>query len=264
MKKEEIKFSRVIEPHKDFTPHLHAIIYVKDAKQFQHHFENTVKKFKLEQVDLEVLDKANYSIAYLLKYVAKSISGSNAIIQGWKQTHKIVQVRTSNMPFTRVQYTAFTRAIKYNPKYTNIFYQMAEEGLFFVHTIEVDKIKLDEYGYKGKVRILEDFLEDFQTETKGNELLPTFVMHEYRVKTHLENFVEVEEYDPYDTMHIQVPNLDDFWDIPIAEYDESLDIYIPVSSYAYLEECYDATFYFHGYNRRLTYRKVISMQNFID
>lgn len=219
--KQKVLYSRVVEPHKDFTPHLHAVLYVKDAKAFLNHFNNVKKRYILDQTDFEILDKANYSIAYLLKYVSKTIDGKNGVIQGWKSLNKISQVSTSRMPFNRLEYTAFTRNVKYNPLFKNIFYQMNAQGFFSTHVIKVPLSTLNSYSYNGYQKFLHDNLESFESKHKGNSKNPLFVYHRYFAICDAPVGVFVEEYDQSEfDMDISIVNEDvccDFWDLPLCE-----------------------------------------------
>lgn len=89
-------YSRVIEPHKDFTPHLHSIVYVPNSfvNEFKKHTLNTIKNYELgEQYDLEVIKDIERSSAYLLKYIAKNTNPQSEKdfhkFNGWKKLHKI-------------------------------------------------------------------------------------------------------------------------------------------------------------------------------
>jgi len=114
----ELKFIRVIEPHKSFIPHLHAIIYVPASltDNFKNHFNNTVKRFELKQVDIKVLDSAKYAVTYLLKYVQKTLEGDYEI-RGWALHHGLKRLFTMsnlNIGLNRQIFSKITRYIKFN------------------------------------------------------------------------------------------------------------------------------------------------------
>lgn len=256
---QKVKYSRVIEPHKDFTPHLHAVLYVEDANLFHNHFNNVVNRYSLEQVDFEVLQTANHSIAYLLKYVQKTVSGSNAIIQGWKSQHKIVQVTTSRMPFSKVQYTAFVRAVKYNPKYKNIYYQMEEEGYFVKHQIFISPTELAQYRYIGLSHLFYEKFEEFSYQESGNFIDPIFTFHEYKIKTNIKKYVEVEYHDEeHEYLFEEVQKYDDMFDLPMSYYDSELDIHIPISNHFHNEDIIDIGVEYYAYDESVHYYKIHS------
>ena len=71
----KFKFVRVIEPHKDFTPHLHAIVFIESEylEYFKKHFLNSLKLYSMgEQYKIEVIKNIQASVSYLLKYVRKN------------------------------------------------------------------------------------------------------------------------------------------------------------------------------------------------
>jgi len=185
-----LTYSRVIEPHKDFTPHLHAVVYVEDAEDYKRFFDMRIEKAGLKQVDFERLDKANHSIAYLLKYVSKSIGGKNADIMGWKKVHKIVMVRTSNMPFTKIEYTAFKSNVPFEKKYKNYFMQMREQLLAHRYVALDDARKNKQFFTKeGKI---EEFKENFKLVSVGNSVNPKYIITTYSLVTFNDSYVEVE------------------------------------------------------------------------
>lgn len=179
----KLKYSRVIEPHKDFTPHLHAVVYVEEPEHYKAYFDDVVTGAGLEQTDFVILKgEAKQSINYLLKYVAKTIAGDNAFIQGWKKTHGIVMVRTSNLPFTKLEYVLFKSNVAFDKKYDNYYHQMEEQLLCIRHTTS-------EY-YEGEwasTRDKKNFIEDkrngysFKSVSVGNSVNPLFVIETVRV-----------------------------------------------------------------------------------
>ena len=92
----KIKSMRVIEPHANFTPHLHAIFFVETIylDNFLNHLSNVSKDDGLgEQFDFEVLDDVAKSIGYLQKYIQKTAKPENEEefhkFNGWKKKNKI-------------------------------------------------------------------------------------------------------------------------------------------------------------------------------
>lgn len=107
-KKVSMQYLKVIEPHKDFTPHLHALFFInpEQVEAFKNHFNNTRKLFKLGvQFDFTLIDDTKASVAYLLKYVKKSLYSDNEadlrVIDGWKKSHKIRMFTHSQINVSR-------------------------------------------------------------------------------------------------------------------------------------------------------------------
>ena len=113
-----LKFIRVVEPHKSFIPHLHAVIYVQkeNVDKFYKHYNNTVKRFELKQVDFKKLDEAKYAVTYLLKYVQKTLEGDDSI-RGWKIHHGLKRTFTMsnlNVGLNRQIFSKITRYVDFN------------------------------------------------------------------------------------------------------------------------------------------------------
>ncbi|RLA77679.1 MAG: hypothetical protein DRG78_16835 [Epsilonproteobacteria bacterium] len=104
---QKIFFSKVVEPHKDLTPHLHSIIYVKTqyVEQMKQHIKNTIKNNELGRYDIEQIEDINRSSSYLLKYVQKSTNPKSEqdfhFFNGWKKQNKIRVFTHSNLELPR-------------------------------------------------------------------------------------------------------------------------------------------------------------------
>ena len=90
-------FVKVIEPHSDFTPHLHSIIYIKNSylKAFLSFVDTQVSKNpNLGRYEVEILNKLSRANAYLIKYLQKSyVDNLNEndlkMFLGWRLKNKI-------------------------------------------------------------------------------------------------------------------------------------------------------------------------------
>lgn len=95
-KHQKIYYCKVFEPHSNFTPHLHSILYVKSElkEALIQHIKNTIKKNSLGQsFDIEEVKDLTRSSSYLLKYVRKNTNAKDKdsfrVFNGWKKAHKI-------------------------------------------------------------------------------------------------------------------------------------------------------------------------------
>ena len=234
VKKQKVEFLRVIEPHGDFTPHLHAILYTDEVKAFSQHFKSIVKLHDLEQVDYELLDTANYSIAYLLKYVGKTISSKDDIILGWKHSHKIFQVRTSQLPFTKKQYLKFSAKVPFNPIYQNIMFQMDNELLVNEYVKSMEKYKynsLCRFSASEKMNLLR--VEEWECKQRGNKDNPKYVILDVHINTFNPTYIQVLEEDEYQPLMIE--------DFPQNDFQNTL-ICNPGELDTYLAEEYDPVY----------------------
>jgi len=110
------KFIRVVEPHSDFTPHLHSIVFIdkEHIQQFERHFLNTIKLFSLgKQYKFEIIKNIDASISYLLKYVRKNLYSNDErdarIFDGWKRANKIRVFLHSQISVSRELYNIVSR-----------------------------------------------------------------------------------------------------------------------------------------------------------
>lgn len=125
----KIYYCKVFEPHKNFTPHLHAILYVKNEfkEVLIQHIKNIIKKNELgKSFDIEEIQDLAKSSSYLLKYVRKNTNAKTEetfrVFNGWKKAHKIRVFTCSILAgLERFLYkkiknnTSITRNLKENP-----------------------------------------------------------------------------------------------------------------------------------------------------
>lgn len=117
-KYQRIFFSKVIEPHKNLTPHLHSIIYVKEEfkNSLKKHIKNIIEKNFLGRYDVEDILDITRSTSYLLKYIKKSTDLKNAkdyhFYNGWKKFHKIRTFTISNMGLERYLFKKINQTTK--------------------------------------------------------------------------------------------------------------------------------------------------------
>lgn len=162
---EKVFFNKVIEPHKSFVPHLHALYYINNDENtieaFKNHIKRVTKKLG-KQKKIVVLDQDDNTVNYLLKYVKKSISDDNddfKIIDGWKLKNKIKMFSMSNIsPFPRFIYDRFTKQISdfyknyKNEDHENIIDTMKRLVSYEIETINTftGEVKIKKYQAKEK------------------------------------------------------------------------------------------------------------------
>ena len=125
----KVYYSKVFEPHKNFTPHLHSILYVKNEfkDNLIQHIKNIIKKNKLgKSFEIEEIKDLSRSSSYLLKYIRKNTNVNDSekfrVFNGWKKAHKIRIFTCSILSgLERFLYkkiknnTSITRDLKENP-----------------------------------------------------------------------------------------------------------------------------------------------------
>lgn len=124
---EKIYFSKVIEPHKNLTCHLHAILYVKVefVENLKNHIKNVVEKNQLGRYEIEDIKDISRGTSYLLKYVQKTTNPSTIndfhFFNGWKKYNKIRVFTCSIVGLERFLFkkinacTNLTKNLKGNP-----------------------------------------------------------------------------------------------------------------------------------------------------
>jgi hypothetical protein len=137
-KKVKMTFIKVIEPHKNLTPHLHAVIYVPNqhAEHFYNRFHRYVKSMGLKQCDIERLSSSRHSISYLLKYTTKSLDGST-FYHGWRIYAGINKIITySSIGFNSHEIRTIVKSglIPYDPKSNLTYYEQIESKVFLTRT----------------------------------------------------------------------------------------------------------------------------------
>jgi len=91
----EIPYIRMVEFHDDFTPHLHAVVFLPEylIEIFEKKFHRIRKDYGLgKEFDFEVLRDKSKGSAYLLKYLRKTMLGNDEklyVLDGWRKANRI-------------------------------------------------------------------------------------------------------------------------------------------------------------------------------
>jgi hypothetical protein len=89
----KVNYFKVFEPHKNYTPHLHSLIYIPKEylSQFLAFLERKIKSNKNlgKQYKIEVIRDIERASSYLIKYVNKGFSSENKDFLGWRKKEKI-------------------------------------------------------------------------------------------------------------------------------------------------------------------------------
>ena len=124
-KLEKIYYSRAIEPHKNLTPHLHSIIYVKSeyVAILKNHIKNIVSKNQLGRYEIDVIKDISRSTSYLLKYINKNTNPKNEenyhFFNGWKKTNKIRIFTISNLGLERYLFSKINQHTQLSKRLEN-------------------------------------------------------------------------------------------------------------------------------------------------
>lgn len=159
-KNKQLKFIKIIEPHKSLIPHLHRIVYINKGtlESFKNQFETIIKKYELKQTKIEELTEAKGS-SYIIKYLLKNFKKVELEkLDGWKKYHKIRLFTMSNLDlstelFKKLYYSnkdlnlQLLKDIKSGiSKYAN-FYQ------FYTQNTLIKKVYMDENNNILKVKL---------------------------------------------------------------------------------------------------------------
>ncbi len=94
-----IKFTKIIEPHKSLVCHLHRLIFVKkeNLESVKRKYLNILKKHNLKSCKFEILKKIKGS-SYITKYILKNFNEDDLhSLNGYKKLHKIRIFTMSNL-----------------------------------------------------------------------------------------------------------------------------------------------------------------------
>lgn len=150
---EKIEYSKVIEPHKNLTPHLHAILYIKKdfVKNLINHIQNIIKKNEIVEHKIKVIKDTSRSCAYLLKYIQKTTNpideDSFHFFNGWKKINKIRVFTSSASILNRAIYKKINSVTKLSSglKDKNAIENVLENCYIKTKQINIEINENDEY-----------------------------------------------------------------------------------------------------------------------
>ena len=117
-KTKNIYYFKMFEYHKSFTPHIHLMIFVKEAikDKLIKLIEKRTKKNNIKQYDIKILNKEEKrnGSKYISKYITKTLLSDNMndlyFLDGWKRYNKIRFFSFSRIGIPRL---VFNKIIKY-------------------------------------------------------------------------------------------------------------------------------------------------------
>jgi len=159
----KVAYVKVVEPHKDLTPHLHIQYWVEpqEVDKFKQYIKNTVhnqiKKnilgVEYDLAEVEKNDTTNIS-AYITKYLLKTIDNAKhtnkiRIIDGWKRDNRIRMFSTSRVSLPLRFYTKIIDLVEDKGDYENLAAFAVDNITYIQHLNNKTKIK-----NKGKHRLI--------------------------------------------------------------------------------------------------------------
>ncbi|MCT7486284.1 replication endonuclease [Aliarcobacter cryaerophilus] len=124
-KLEKIYYSKAIEPHKNLTPHLHSIIYVKSeyVAILKNHIKNIALKNQLGRYEFEEIQDISRSTSYLLKYINKNTNPKNDkdyhFFNGWKKVNRIRVFTISSLGLERYLFSKINHHTRLSKRLEN-------------------------------------------------------------------------------------------------------------------------------------------------
>lgn len=146
----EMKFIKIIEPHRSLICHLHRILYIKKGTYLnvKEKFERIKEKFELEQCKLERLTDSRGS-SYIIKYLLKNNKTEDIRkFDGYKKNHNIRIFTMTNLPLS----TTIFKKLYYSNKELNLqIIKDIKNGVskyqnlyhFYTKNTEIKEIKQD-------------------------------------------------------------------------------------------------------------------------
>lgn len=201
-KKITFKNMRVIEYHKDFTPHLHGIIFV-DSEHIEAYLKQ-VKKFfgttKIEQTEtkikylknnnigmseIEILQDSSKVTAYLSKYIKKSINPKNEddfyLLDGWRKKHKIRIFTISKVSLPRYIYKKAYQILGHTIKRDSIRKNMLLEFEDILN-LNITILSDDDTKIKENITLKENALYNIEIIKIKYEIINSYGQTEHRYK----------------------------------------------------------------------------------
>lgn len=114
----DIKFIKIVEPHKSLICHLHRVFYIhkKDIETIHNKYKNVCKKHNLKQCKFKILKNRKGS-SYITKYILKNFSKDDLqSLDGYKKLHKIRMFTMSNLDLK----TDYFKKLYFNNKELNL------------------------------------------------------------------------------------------------------------------------------------------------
>lgn len=146
----EMKFIKMIEPHRSLICHLHRILYIKKGTYLnvQEKFNRIKEKFELEQCKMERLTDSRGS-SYIIKYLLKNNKTEDIRkFDGYKKNHNIRIFTMTNLPLS----TSIFKKLYYANKELNLkIIEDIKNGVskyqnlyhFYTKNTEIKEIKQD-------------------------------------------------------------------------------------------------------------------------
>lgn len=180
----------VVEYHKSFVPHMHAVYFVPTDRlsDFETHFMRQLVTHGMGmQYDYEVLKDVSRGVAYVMKYVRKSSASNDLetalVMAGWKREHGIKrQYSFSNIGVPRQVSQQILRTLR--PKVEQG--QNVLEEIERLCDIEVSYVERDTEEYNIK-----------RYGTKKGRYGVTAVIERYRYKSDSIDIIELLAHNPY-------------------------------------------------------------------
>jgi hypothetical protein len=147
-------YFKVVEMHKDFTPHLHIILFFKKEYLLDKFFHlidiiaELISEGELgEQVDARILDEEDKATAYVQKYLRKAYlaEGKNEnylyMLDGWRKQNRIRMFTHSNTYFNKADFIKILsdfveneedKIRKANDAYINRYAEISKRTQYFI------------------------------------------------------------------------------------------------------------------------------------
>ena len=115
----------MIEPHKNLTPHLHSIIYVKSeyVAILKNHIKNISIKNSLGRYEIQEIQDISRSTSYLLKYINKNTNPKNDkdyhFFNGWKKVNRIRVFTISSLGLERYLFSKINHHTRLSKRLEN-------------------------------------------------------------------------------------------------------------------------------------------------
>ena len=151
----KVAYVKVVEPHNDFTPHLHIQYWVEqqEVDKVKQYIKNTVHNqidknilgVEYDLAEVEKNDTTNIS-SYITKYMLKSVDDAKhkhkiRMIDGWKKDNKIRMFSTSRVSLPLRFYSKIIDLVEDKGDYENLGAFAVDNITYIQHLNNKTKIK---------------------------------------------------------------------------------------------------------------------------
>jgi len=261
-----LQYQKVIEPHKTFVPHLHALVYVPTQylDKFIAHVKKQIKNYGLgKQHKIEVIKDNKKASSYLLKYIRKNLDGTDKttahLINGWKKSNRIRVYTHSQASIPKYIFQRISRTLQLEvDKGQNVLEEIEKLCKISIRYREGNEVRYKsysshEYKYQVNINILVKTLPIVNDELMLFDLKNALVY---------EDFYMIMNKEYFNTRHfyMYINEFHEFDDFVSLEYINN-DYFYKYSDKDLLSMWEEYLLYYHSKEKKIYMLEEFEMKN---